>query len=464
MKIIIGHSNMDLDCFGSMVLARSLYPSYRLVSSHLIHPVARALYNLYQNHLDLLPGGELKNEAVEHVVVVDTRSRKRVEEYLRHLKPGKTRIDVYDHHPADSADIPGAVLHGFESGANTTLLGLEVIERGLTVGPEDATIALTGIYADTGNFSHENVAAEDFRVAAFLKAQGASLKLVRTFLKTLKEEYQMTLFHELLNRLVYREVRGHLIIFVYQELDKQAGGLAAVVEKIFEVENPDALFAVFAFKKEGNALIVARSQKEAIDVRAILARFGGGGHTQAASALLKKTPPAGVLRTLEETLDLTLQPAMRAEKLMTAAVALVRQEWSLKEASLFLERINHTGAPVVDEAGELCGFITLRDIMKGRKADLMHAPVKAYMTRRVITGLPETTMRELETLMFHNNIGHLPITAGSEGAAARRVVGIVTRSDYLRFAARRQVPETGRTDPAAPDAPTGRTDPAAAGS
>jgi tRNA nucleotidyltransferase (CCA-adding enzyme) len=443
MNIIIGHSNMDLDCFGSMVLARALYPGHRLVSSHLVHPVARALYNLYQNHLDLLPAQELKNEAVQHVVIVDTRSRKRVEEYLRHLRPGTARIDVYDHHPADSSDIPGAVLHGFEAGANTTLLGLEVMKRGLAVGPEDATIALAGIYADTGNFSHENVSSEDFRVAAFLKEQGASLKLVRTFLKTLKEEYQMTLFHELLNRLVYREVRGHLITFAYHELDKQAGGLAAVVEKIFEVENPDALFAVFAFRREGSALIVARSQKAAIDVRAILARYGGGGHTRAASALLKKTPGQGVLSSLEELLDLTLQPAFRAENFMTEEVALVLEEWSLKEASLFLERIDHTGAPVVDARGELCGFITLRDIMKGRKAGLMHAPVKAYMTRRVITGLRETTMREVEALMFHNNIGHLPVTAGAEGEAARRVVGIVTRSDYLRFAAQRQVPGPG---------------------
>lgn len=439
MNIIIGHSNMDLDCFGSMVLARTLCPSHRLVSSHLVHPVARALYNLYQNHLDLLPAGELKNETVEHVVIVDTRSQKRVEEYLRHLKPEKMRIDVYDHHPADSSDIPGAVLHGFEAGANTTLLGLEIISRGLAVGPEDATIALTGIYADTGNFSHENVTSEDFRVAAFLKEQGASLKLVRTFLKTLKEEYQMTLFHELLNRLIYREVRGHLITFIFHELEKQAGGLAAVVEKIFEVENPDALFAVFAFKKEGNALIVARSQKAAIDVRAILSKFGGGGHTRAASALLKKTPPEGVLHSLEELLDLTLLPALRAEQLMTGEVALVQEQWSLKEASLFLESINHTGTPVVDSVGKLCGFITLRDIMKGRKAGLMHAPVKAYMTRRVITGLRETTMREVETLMFHNNIGHLPITAGSEGDASRKVVGIVTRSDYLRFLTQRQV-------------------------
>ena len=44
MKIIFGHTNMDLDCFGSIALIKYLYPDYQLVQSHLIHPAARNLY------------------------------------------------------------------------------------------------------------------------------------------------------------------------------------------------------------------------------------------------------------------------------------------------------------------------------------------------------------------------------------------------------------------------------------
>ena len=48
MKIIVGHSNMDLDCIGSIVLARYIFPDYQPVKSRLIHPVAKNLQNMYK--------------------------------------------------------------------------------------------------------------------------------------------------------------------------------------------------------------------------------------------------------------------------------------------------------------------------------------------------------------------------------------------------------------------------------
>ena len=80
MNCIVGHSNMDLDCLGSVVLARVLYPDHRCVASNLVHPAARGLLNMYRDHLDLLPVSELDGRTAERLVVVDTRSRDRVRE------------------------------------------------------------------------------------------------------------------------------------------------------------------------------------------------------------------------------------------------------------------------------------------------------------------------------------------------------------------------------------------------
>ena len=74
MRIIVGHSNMDLDCLGSLALARVLFPGYRAVRSRLIHPVARTLYNLYADYLDMASMADLDGEQVDAMVVVDTRS------------------------------------------------------------------------------------------------------------------------------------------------------------------------------------------------------------------------------------------------------------------------------------------------------------------------------------------------------------------------------------------------------
>jgi len=425
--VIVGHSNMDLDCFGSIALARHLFPGYTALQSRHVHPVARNLATMYRNHLQLVPTKDFKGRKVEHLVVLDTRSMDRVKEYLELFDGPPGRIDVYDHHPADSRDIPGATFHESTLGSNSTFLGTLLMERDLRITPDDATIALTGIYADTGNFTHGNVSPDDFRVASYLLAAGASIQLVKTFLSPLRERPQITMFHEVLGDLVHRDIRGHSILLSYTELDGPHQGLSPVVEKIFEVENPDAYFAVFFFKHNDSAVIICRNQKDTIEVDRVMGAFGGGGHKKAASATLKQVKGQEVYRTLLEFLESSLRPAVTAQDIMTPEVQVLPESATLLEAALFLEETNHTGFPVVDDAGTLVGFMTLRDIMKGRRAGQMHAPVKGYMTRKVIHAARTTTFREMEDLLLTHNIGHLPVLDGG------KIVGIVSRTDYLAF-------------------------------
>ena len=140
---------MDLDCIGSIVLAKYIFPDYQPVKSRLIHPVAANLHNMYQNHLAFLNAKDLEGQHVSRMIVVDTRTSGRVAEYLGHIENDDFEVEVFDHHPADEKDIPNAIIHEKPYGANTTQLGMEIIKRGIKVEPEDATIALTGIYADT---------------------------------------------------------------------------------------------------------------------------------------------------------------------------------------------------------------------------------------------------------------------------------------------------------------------------
>ena len=427
MKIIVGHSNMDLDCIGSIVLAKYLFPDFKPVKSRLIHPVASNLHNMYQNHLSFLNAKDLHGEHVSKMIVVDTRTSGRIAEYLQHIENDDFEVEVFDHHPADEKDIPNAIIHEKSYGANTTQLGMELIAKGIDVSPEDATIALAGIYADTGNFTHLNVMCEDFEVASWLVDCGASLKLVSHFLQPLRKKLQISLFHRVLNSLEYKTIQGHFIITSYIGLDDESSGVNAVVEKIFEVENAEVFLAFFYIMKRKKLLIVGRNNKPAIKLNEIMAGFGGGGHSQAASSVVKTEDGRVVYEQIMESLDAILQPAYTAADIMTTDVYTISSEISLYDASKHLEEISHTGAPVLNPEGKVVGFLTLRDIMKGRRSGQMHSPVKGYMTRKLITAEPGTTIREIDELMFENVIGHLPILDGD------KLAGIVTRSDYLSF-------------------------------
>ncbi|RLD33146.1 MAG: hypothetical protein DRI73_05930, partial [Bacteroidetes bacterium] len=396
VKLIVGHTNMDMDCLSSIALAKLLYPDHQIVKSRFIHPVARDFYNLYDSYFNFLTVKEIKNAVVEDLVVVDTRSSKRIDEYLKVIDGTPGRITVYDHHPSDSDDLDADIMHYNDFGSNTTILALEIIEKGIEITTDIATIALTGIFADTGNFTHDNVRVEDFKVAHHLMNCGADINIIRRYLKTLKEEYQMNLFHDILNHQISKYINGHQILFSYIELEKQVSGLAAVAEKVFEVENPDAYFSVFSFKKSSSSIIIARSQKDAINLNYLLGELGGGGHRMAASVLFKKRSGEGVLDYLIEHLEKNMKHAITVESIMTKEVHSVNEDWSLIDTSIFLERVNHSGAPVNNNDNEITGFITLKDIMKARRAKQMHAPVRGYMIKNVIKGSTALSMRDLE--------------------------------------------------------------------
>ena len=53
-------------------------------------------------------------------------------------------------------------------------------------------------------------------------------------------------------------------------------------------------------------------------------------------------------------------------------------------------------------------------------------PVRSFTARKVISGTPRTTLREMETLFFTHTIYSLPIVEDG------RLVGIATRAAYLK--------------------------------
>jgi tRNA nucleotidyltransferase (CCA-adding enzyme) len=260
----------------------------------------------------------------------------------------------------------------------------------------------------------------------YLIDMGASLKLVKSFLETVKEDDQIEIMNCLLLERIIKNIHGHSVLFTYHDLEENTPGLAAVVERIMEIENPDAYFACFYLNRPKTMLIISRSQTPMINLCALLEPFGGGGHKLAASA--KTACPDGetFFANLITYLENAVKPALCAKDIMTKNVYTIEETASLLDASRFLESVERTGVPVLNADGSLTGFIGLRDIMKGRKASLMNAPIKAYMSRNLITADSSVTIREIERIFFKHHIGHLPIVDD------KQLVGIVTRWDYLQ--------------------------------
>ena len=425
MNIAFGHTNMDFDCLGSLIMIKKLFPDYRLLRSSRIQPGTQNMFNFYQHYFDFLAPRDISGEKIENIIIVDTCMAGRVSEYFAHIKNSDPKIQIFDHHQTEDCDIPGAKVERGCFGANTTFLGKMAMGKKLVLEPEEATIALAAIYADTGRLIHENVTRQDYEVSAWLFDMGASLALVKSFLETLREDEQISVLNQL--RPAQCLIQGHLILLSYLELEENVAGLSAVVDKIMEMQNPDAYFAVFSIQKDNTVLLIARSQKRQINVNSLLSVYGGGGHQLAASARISGRKGMEFFDSFRASLEHSLEPAVRVKDIMTKNVFTINESTSLMEASIFLESIDRTAVPVVDKNGGVTGVISLRDIMKGRKHGKMHSPVKAYMSKPVISAGSKVTMREIERIFYKHKISHLPIL--EEG----KLLGILNRWDYLQF-------------------------------
>jgi tRNA nucleotidyltransferase (CCA-adding enzyme) len=432
VNIAFGHSNMDFDCLGSLILVKKLFPGYQLVRSIRIAPAAHRLYTLYEKYFDCVYPKDISGSRIDNIIIVDTSSASRIKEFLACIKNSDPAIVIYDHHPAGNCDILGARLEGKNRGANTTCLAKLAMEKGLSLESEEATIALTGIYADTGSLIYENVHREDLEVSAWLLDQGASLRLVKGFLDPIKEDDQILVLNQLLLVIQTVQIQGNEILLSYLELDDHIQGLAAVVEKIMSIENPDAYFALFYIRKTKSILVIGRSQKHRINLHELFAKYGGGGHQSAGSASFTGREGPGFNQEFRSYLEQALTPATCVRDIMTKNVCTLAETDRLLDASKYMEEVDHGGLPVLNRNGEVSGFITLRDIMKGRRASQMNAPVSAYMARGVVCAVPGMTMREVERIFYKHHIGHIPVV--EEG----RLAGIVTRWDFLEYKKRRQ--------------------------
>jgi tRNA nucleotidyltransferase (CCA-adding enzyme) len=431
MNIAFGHTNMDFDCLGSLILVKKLFPDYRLVRSRLIHPITQNLYQFYEQYFDFLNPKDLEGETIENIIIVDTCTAQRVSEYFSYIRNSDPKIVIYDHHQVLNTNILGARVENGNFGANTSFLGKMAMERGIQLQSEEATIALTGIYGDTGKLNHENVRKEDFEVAAWLMGMGASLKLVNSFLETVVEDDQVAALYQALQAMTARSIQGHRILLSYLELSENIQGLASVVEKIMDLENPDAYFAFFYVPKGKTTFLIARSRRKKIDLHELLHVYGGGGHQMAASAKVTNRHGQDFFDEFCLYLEESLAPATRAGDIMTKTSLAIAENASLLDASLLLEKEDLSGVPVVDEQEQLTGFIGLENIMKGRKAGAMQAPVKAYMSKPAISADASITMREVERIFYKHHIGRLLIVED------RKLQGILTRWDYLQYQKRR---------------------------
>lgn len=115
----------------------------------------------------------------------------------------------------------------------------------------------------------------------------------------------------------------------------------------------------------------------------------------------------------------------------TSVVTIGPDATVLEAMRLLME--HRIGGVVVEHDGEPVGILTERDVLRLGAEDprqLESLPVERAMTRELITGQPDQSLRAVMEVMTEHRIRHLPILA--EG----RLAGIVSIGDIVDAARR----------------------------
>jgi tRNA nucleotidyltransferase (CCA-adding enzyme) len=424
MKVITTHFNADFDALSSMVAAKKLYPDAVLVFPGSQEKTVRDfLIHSTLYFLNIAKMKEIDHGRVDTLVLVDTRQKNRIGDFARLIEERHISVHVYDHHPPSKDDVAGDFEITGDSGACVSLLVNLLRERNIEVSPEEATIMMLGIYEETGSFQYPSTRRLDFEAAAFLLSKGAHVDVVSDILvKDLSPE-QVHVLHDLIEAATVNNVNGIDVVITEGSSESYLGDLAVLVQKFRDMENLNAVFALF--RMEERIYVIGRSRIPEVDVGRILSMMGGGGHKEAASATLKQITLVEARTMLVDYLRRHVKPLWQAKDIMFFPVISVEQEAPISEAKSTLTKYSINSLPVV-LSGRVVGIITRQTVEKAAFHKLEQVPVKEYMITDFSMVSPDDSIERVKEIIIGGNQRLLPVAR--EGA----LVGAITRTDLLR--------------------------------
>ena len=429
MELIVTHVGADFDGFASMLLAQRLHPGARLFFPGSRERSVRKMLQARGTVLDEIRQKEIDPDQIQRVILCDIRQKSRLGILPSWLQE-RPDIEViaYDHHPDDEKDLPVEKgLVDSAAGSTCTLLCEELQRQGLSISSEEATLALMGIYEDTGSLSYPTTGSRDLRSAAWLLDQGADLSSVRRFALHTLDASHLEILYRMTEELEVLRIRGHRVGILSIELGKYVAELAPLVSRCLEIFELPLLFALFG--EVDRVTVIARGEVDGAHLGEILSELiGGGGHDTAASGNRKGETCLEVRERLLALLPAQLPVEASAADLMIKAFVALDEGQSVDRAKELLLEARVNAAPVLDRSGIATGSVTRQILDAAIQHQLGSREVTRVMSQDVPWVQADLSAEELGRLMTEGAGPRFVLV----GRASEPPLGLVTRTTVLR--------------------------------
>jgi phosphoesterase RecJ-like protein len=286
--LILSHVAPDADAIGScLALARVIRGMGKGTTVVNDSPLPDSLRFLPDADQVLRPS-DVGGRVFDAAFVLDCSSLDRVgPDAALLILPGIPVANV-DHHAAnDGFGDPRLV--NVEASATAELIH-EILEAcGLPIDPDTAECLYAGVASDTGAFRHPNTTPRALHLAARLVERGARPALTAEALYGRKSEASLKILGMALTSLESRSGGQVGVITLSRDMFERARATSEDADGIVQFAKALAGTRVGLLVQEavpGEIRLSFRSDGS-VDVNAVAARFGGGGHKQAAGARVK---------------------------------------------------------------------------------------------------------------------------------------------------------------------------------
>lgn len=426
MEIIATHISSDFDAFAALVAAKKIYPEAKAILPTSINQNVRKFIALHEEELLTLHEiSDIDLKKVNRIIIVDTRIASRIGQAAQVLSNPGVKVIIYDHHQKTGQDIRGDFDYSQNIGSTTSILVEILKKKNIPITSLEATLLALGIYEDTGSFTYPSTTFQDMQAAAYLLEKGANIYVLNQFHNISLTEDQHYLLEVLIDNIEKIKIKEKEILLSWAKVDDYVEGLSVLTRKLSQIEDINTVICWAQMK--GKVYIVGRSYDRSIDVSDILSFLGGGGHPQAASAVMEADQFGLIKDKIVGALSQQIKSPVRARDVMSYPVKYVNEDQTIAEVDKILKKYGHSGIPILDSNLKLAGIITRKDIDKAINHNLSHAPVKGFRSHSVVTASPSDTVESIQDLMIDNGIGRIPIVEKD------KMVGIITRKDILRY-------------------------------
>jgi tRNA nucleotidyltransferase (CCA-adding enzyme) len=425
MEIITSHTNADFDALASMVAAKKLYPSAKLVFAGSQEKSMRDFFlesTAYSIETERLRNVDV--DKITRLIIVDNRNPNRLGKLAGALGRPGVSVHIYDHHPRTGGEIKGEQELIEEVGATTTLMVELLQQKGIAITPFEATVFALGIYEETGALTYLSTTARDARAAAYLISQGANLNVVADFIVRDLTPEQVAVLNELAAAAKSYDINGVTVVVAAIATPHFVPDLAALAHRMRDRDGLDVLFLVVQMGDKTH--VIGRSRLPQVNAGKVLESLGGGGHLTAASAVARDLTYLETRERLIDILKRHIVPGRSASDIMTSPVKTVPTCTSIEQANEAMTRFSVNVLPVLDGTRFL-GIITREVVQKALFHGLGNRTVDEFMSTGVPVAVPDMPMARVEQVMIGERQRFMPVIA-EDGM----LVGAITRTDLLR--------------------------------